>query len=177
VDKRLGAQEPDIEYCKPKIKGVVMGVKGTCWNCGRENMSLPARGLCGLCDRFWREAPANGKEIALAAAKKRVEDGVLYKPIAKKAKGMRREAEGRVGKVTESQEPEAVKKKPTPVPYKFPEVEAWGTMLLEFKTRLDLKILEWLNNSAEVHRRRPDQQIMWILQNIHAEAEGADNKV
>ncbi len=128
-----------------------MSVKGTCKNCERENMTLPARGLCGRCNGAWWKAPTDGKEAALATAKELVKSVANLK--RQPHKSARKKADLRTAE---------------PVTYKIPEGglnelltdAAW----IEFKDDRDKKILLWIKELANEHRRTLEQQIMWILQ-------------
>ena len=142
-------------------------------------MSLPARGQCGLCDRFWRNAPADGKEAALAAAKKRVEDGVLYAPIKRKKKGKReasivnRESQIVIdGKdlqpqleayATELLSKMPEKPNPVPVTYKISGVQPWEGIYLEFKDERDKALLLWFEEYSRGQRRSTGDQVKMVL--------------
>lgn len=76
-DAGAGNSGPDDIKTKRRVQ---MSIRGTCRNCGRDNMTLVARGLCGLCNNAYAQAPDNGKEAALAAAKARVQGGFGVAP-------------------------------------------------------------------------------------------------
>jgi len=135
-------------------KEVRMGLKGTCNNCERENMSLPSRGFCGLCDRFWRNAPVDGKMAALAAAKERVTKGTLYAPFKKK----------KIKQAKEKASPEKQNIEPAEVPSRVsPFSYPLDVMHLEFKSERDKELLDWLVSFSVECRREPQQQLLCIL--------------
>ncbi|MDP3284741.1 MAG: hypothetical protein Q8M56_09980 [Desulfobacterales bacterium] len=134
-----------------KKRGEAMSIKGTCGNCHREDMSLPAAGMCGRCNYAVKHAPPGGEEAALAVAADNAASGKSRKYTAKKK--------------PQNQGPG--EKKPEPVTYKASEGWLAPTgigVCLEFKDDRDKGIFKWIEELAEDHRRNPEQQIMWILQ-------------
>lgn len=142
-----------------------MGVKGTCKNCERKDMSLPARGLCGLCHGAWWKAPVDGKEAALAAAKEKVQSGIDLKrrPRCKKPKQTANKSKAKdLADFVDAEKPVALMNE-----FKMSIGEAVSgvdVVCLEFKDERDMNIREWIDKQAKESRRNPDQQIMWILQ-------------
>jgi hypothetical protein len=58
---------------------IVMSKSGTCTNCGRENITLPAHNLCWVCYDAARNKTGGDREIALADVKERVKSGGIRK--------------------------------------------------------------------------------------------------
>jgi len=159
---------------------------GICSNCERSDMPLPGHGRCWLCYEAGRNAVQAGESVedALAVVKERVKGKKDLKGRAWGKKGEKKDSRIQGSSEKRNQEPEKEEQnighrtsnieekqniepadifslQPKPLQPDYP----WGLMYLEFKTERDVKILEWLNKEAEDHRRRPDQEIMWILQN------------
>lgn len=168
----------------------VMAKKGTCRNCKREKMALPARGLCGLCNAAWVNAPEGEKEAALAAARARVDDcrqrGESFKSRTGKKKVAASDktadqdilssgGEKPVGRLAgkeavlttadllKSEEPGAVITWPPPIA---------DFVALNFSDGRDKKILSYVEELAKEARRSPDQQILWMLQDYMEAAIG-----
>jgi hypothetical protein len=145
-----------------KRRDEVMSVRGTCKNCEREDMSLPAMGLCGRCNGAWKAAPEGMKEAALAQAKvnaksgRKLSWGTRNKPKIGEPTGLEAYTSEVIAGIHRTLDPDKEK----------------AGLYLEFKDDRDQGILKWLNESAENHRRRPDQEILWILQNYIEAVEG-----
>jgi hypothetical protein len=75
---------PLDETIKIREEGISMSLTGTCKNCLRENMSLPANGMCGRCNYAIRNTPEEEKEVALANARESATTGTRSKRGPKK---------------------------------------------------------------------------------------------
>jgi hypothetical protein len=158
--------EPETE----KRRGVMSKI-GACNNCEREGLSLAVFGRCWLCYDAARQAKEAGAsvEAALAAAKERIKSGVNLKSRAgtKKGKTATRPDSTVSAKKKLRQAAADIMAEETINILK--EAPGWLApngigVCLEFKDDRDKGILNWIEELATEHRRNPEQQIMWILQ-------------
>jgi len=151
--------------------------RGTCKNCERPDMSLQGLDLCWLCKQTHLSATTEeGRIAALAEVKAKIKAG------ARGQKSKRRLAAAQPDKIKictipEDRAPSSVdsplspdKRAETPdhlVTHKTgvaASMTAVDVVCIEFKGARDEKMLDWINELAEEHRRNTEQEIMWIIQ-------------
>ena len=143
--------------------------KGTCVNCERPDMYLPAFGRCYLCYDVVRKANkagATSEEIqaALAKGRERIKSGVNLKS-RKGTKKLRQAAADIMAEETKNILEEAPG-------WVVPSVRG---VCLEFMDDSDKGMFDWLRERADESRRNPEQQIMWILQHYIEAEKGLDD--
>lgn len=156
-------------------KGVVMATarkKGTCNNCERTDMYLPAFGKCWVCYDERRNALKNGTSVeeALAGVRGRIRLGMGKKGRlkTKKTPGGEEAALSAAGIMAEETKT-ILEEAPGWV---VPSVRG---VCLEFKDDRDKGMFDWLRERADESRRNPEQQIMWILQHYIEAEKGLDD--
>lgn len=139
-----------LENISKEIPMAQTPYRGTCENCERENMTLPNNHLCGTCNNaFTLTMPQTPEAIAEAmlAVKNRMQ---------KKARKTRTKKEDPLDAATDS----GVKIAPAGTDFISDE----NTVVLEFATERDKKLLDVVRQMSNESRRTISQEVLFIME-------------